>query len=194
MNATQFQEKLIELCACEEAREWAQGKTWEEVYNTCHRGDWLLWLFKKTNPQSIREITLAKAHCANLARQWMKDKRSTNAVDVAIKFGENNATSEELAAAAYAAHAAHAAYAAAAYAAATADAADAAYAAYAAADAADAAAAYAAATADAADAAYAAAAADAADAAYAAAAARKKSLQKSADICRKYLPIEIWNL
>ena len=55
--------------------------------------------------------------------------------------------------------------------------------------------AYAAAAAYAAYAADAAAAAYAADAAaYAAAAARKESLQKSADICRQYLPIEIWNL
>jgi len=208
-NAQDFMDLLISHSTCTEAREWAHGKTWEEVYNTCHRGDWLLWLFKKTNPIKIREITLAKGHCANLARQWMKDNRSTDAVDMAIRFGEGNATSEELAAAAYAA--ADAAYAA--YAAAYADyaAADAAYAAYAAAYAADAAAyaayaAYAAAdaayTADAA--AYAAAdaadaAAYAADAAYAAAdaayaAARKQSLQKSADICRKYLPIEIWEI
>jgi predicted metal-binding transcription factor (methanogenesis marker protein 9) len=181
MEAKEFMTLLQSYSACSDACEWAAGKTWEEVYTTCNRGDWLLWLFKKTNPTKVREITLAKGNCANLARQWMKDKRSTDAVDMAIRFGEGNATGEELAAAA----------------------ADATYAAYAAADAYadadDADDADAAATDAAADAAYAAAdayasaAADAADA-YADADARKESLQKSADICRKYLPIEIWEI
>ena len=97
----------------------------------------------------------------------MKDERSIAAVDMAIKYGEGNATDSELAAAAAAAYDA-AADAAAADAYATA-----AYAAYA-------------------TAAYAAYAADAA--AYAAAAdayayARKKSQQATAEICRKYIPL-----
>ena len=101
----------------------------------------------------------------------MKDERSIAAADMAIKYGEGNATDSELAAAADAAYDATAAYATAAYAAY----ATAAYAAYAA----DAAA-YAAAAA-----AYAAYAADA----YAY--ARKKSQQETAEICRKYIPFEL---
>jgi hypothetical protein len=172
-----FSELLIELDACQEAREWAADKTWHEVYATCHRGDWLLWLFKKTNPEKLRELILAKAHCANTVRHLMTDERSTNAIDVAIKFGNNEATIEELKAAAAAAYAAYAG-------------ADVAYAA----SAAGAATAYAA---------YAGAAADAyaASAAYAAGAAadayadpKEKNLQLTADICRQYLPIEIWQI
>jgi hypothetical protein len=225
---------LIKLKACKEARDWADGKTWPELFETCHRGDWLLWLFAKTNPNDLRKLTGAKAHCANTVRHFMKDDRSKLALDVAIKFSEGSATREELdhAAAAAAAAYAYADDAYAAYAAAAAAYADDAYAAYAAADAADAAAyaavyaaaaaaayayaddAYAAyAAADAADAAayaaayaadaaaYAAAAADAADAADAYAAAdaaaaysRKQSHQQTAYLCRKYLPIEIWNI
>jgi hypothetical protein len=63
-----MKEKLIELDACAEALEWAGDKTWEEIYNTCHRGDWLLWLFAKTNPDDFRLLTLVKAHCANTVR------------------------------------------------------------------------------------------------------------------------------
>jgi len=158
--------------ACKERFDFAKDLTLEEFLNTCERGDWILWLFARTNADSLRELTLAKGHCANTVRELMKDERSTKAVDVAIDFGEGKATRKELDAAAAAA----AAYAAAAYATA------AGYAAYAAA--------YAAA------AGYAAyAAADAADAAgYAASAAAKKQNQKqTADICRKYLPLEIWN-
>jgi hypothetical protein len=237
-----IQEKLIELNACKDAREWAKDKTWLEIFETCHRGDWLLWLFRRTNPSDIKELTRAKAHCALTIRHLMKDQRSINACEVALKFADGQATREELNAAAAAAYAAAdaaaaaayavaaaayadadaAADAAAAYAAAAADAdaaadAAAAYAAYAvaaaaAAYAADAAAAYAAyaayavaaaAAADAdaadADAAYAAY-ADAAYAAYAVAAdadaaadaARIKNKKETANICRQYLPIELW--
>ena len=172
--------------ACEDAREWADGKTWPEAYRDCPRGDWMLWLFQKTMPkdeENLRRLTLAKAECAKTVIHLMKDPRSVNAIEVAIKFGNNEATRSELDAAA------DAAYAAAAYAAYAADAAYAAYAAYAAAaadaaaDAAYAAAAY---TANAA----AAAAANAAAAAY----ARQNNRKLTADICRRILPIEIWNV
>ena len=86
--------------ACEDAQQWAQDKTIEEAYNTCPRGDWMLWLFAKTNPDDLQRLTLAKGHCANTVRHLMKDERSIKAVDVAIAFGEGKATREELNAAA----------------------------------------------------------------------------------------------
>jgi hypothetical protein len=134
-----MKELLIKINACNEAKKWAGDKTWKEIYTTCHRGDWLLWLFKKTNPNDLQLLTLAKGHCVNTVRHLMKDEKSIAAVDAVIAFGEGQITREELD-----------------------DAADADYAAaYAAADAADAAAAAAYAAADAA--AYAADAAAAAD-------------------------------
>jgi len=69
-------------------------------------------------PDNLRELTLAKGHCANTVRHLMKDERSIAAVDAAIAFGEGKISADEL----------ESAYAAAAYAAAVA-AADAAYAA-----------------------------------------------------------------
>ena len=163
-----MKELLIKLNACVEAQIWAEGKTWKEIYKTCHRGDWLLWLFKKTNPEDLRRLTLAKGYCAKTAIHLMKDKRSIDAVKASIKFGKGLISESELKTATYAAAAADAAaaYTAAAYAA---------YAAYAADDdaAAYAAAAYAA-TADAAD--------------------REKNQQLTADICRKHLPFKIWNI
>jgi len=194
MNPTQTMQRLIELGACKEAREWAKDKTAQECWGQCHRGDWLLWWAKKEGV-GLRELTLAKGRCAETVIHLMKDQRSKKAVQAAIDYGNGLITDDQLrtayAAAAYATTAADAA----AYAAAAADA----YAAYAAA-AADAAAAYAAAYAAAAAdayaadaAAYAAAAADA-YAAYAAAAAdayadarmkaREENQKKTADIVR----------
>jgi hypothetical protein len=160
--------------ACKYGFDFAKDLTLEQFLSTCHRGDWILWLFARINRKSFRELTLAKGHCANTVRELMKDERSTKAVDVAIAFGEGKATREELDAAAAGAYAAAAgAYAAGAYAA------GAAYAAgVGAAAAAGAAAAYA---------------AGAAGAGAAYAAAKKQNQKQTADICRKYLPLEIWD-
>lgn len=136
-----MKELLIKLDACNEAIVWASDKSWEEIYNTCYRGDWLLWLFNKTNPNDLQRLTLVKGHCVNTVRHLMKDKRSIKAVDDAIAFGNGEIDVEKLNTA-YAAYAADAA----------------AYAAYAAAD------------------------------------AKKENQQQTADICRKYLPIAIWNI
>ena len=164
-----MKELLNKLNACKDAREWAGDKSWQEIYNTCHRGDWLLWLFKRTNPDDLQLLTLAKGHCANTVRHLMKDERSLKAVDAAIAFGEGKISRDELDAAAASDGAAYAAVSAAAD--------DAAYAAYD--DDADA-------DAAADSAAYANAAANAA--------AKKENQQLTADICRKYLPIEVWNI
>ena len=126
-----MKELLIKLNACNEAREWASNKSIDEIWATCHRGDWMMWLARKLNIDK-RVLTLAKGHCANTVRHLMKDERSIAAVDMAIKYGEGNATDSELAAAAAAAYDA---------------------------------------TAD--------------------AAARKQSQQATAEICRKYIPLEL---
>jgi len=166
-----MKELLNKLNACKDAREWAGDKSWEEIYNTCHRGDWLLWLFKRTNPDDLQLLTLAKGRCANTVRHLMKDERSLKAVDAAIAFGEGKISRDELDAADASDGAAYAAVSAAAD--------DAAYAAY------DAAAGGTYAAVGAAYAAYAAASSDD---------AKKENQQLTADICRKYLPIEVWNI
>jgi hypothetical protein len=83
-----FKELLLKYDVGAPFREWAGDKTWQEVYNTCERGDWLLWLFAKTNPKDKRLITLAKGYCAKTVRHLMKDKRSKAAVDAAIAYGK----------------------------------------------------------------------------------------------------------
>ena len=155
-----------------ELQQFADNLTPAEFHETCIRGDWMLWLFNESNPDSLKEITLAKGHCANTVRHLMKDERSTKAVDAAIAFGEGLIGREELRAAyagaiAYAVHAN-------------------AYATYT-----DAVAYISTVTKAAADTyAYA-----YAVAYYSARAAEdeKKKLQ-TADICRKYLPLNIWNI
>lgn len=141
---------LLSKDACSDRFEFAKDLTLKQFLDTCERGDWILWLFARTNPQDIRYITLATAHCVNTVRHFMADERSTTAIDVAIRFGQGKATKQEL-------HDAHAAAAAAAAYADCANAAD--YAAHA--------------------------------AAYDA--ARSKNRLQTADVGRKYLPLQMWN-
>ena len=193
---------------CKEAIEWAGDMTVQEAWETCHRGDWMLLVYSKIY-KNLRELTLAKGHCANTIRHLLSDERSKEAIDVAIAFGMGEATKDELKAAADSAYAAACAAAdsAAAAACAAADSAAAAEAAaYSAADSASAAeaaafSAYAAAFSSAyisascaASTAYSAA-ATCADAA-AAASDRLKNQQQTADICREFLTPtmeKLWN-
>ncbi len=162
---------FIELRACDDACDWATGKTAKEAWDECPRGDWLLWWARKENVDK-RVMTLAKGKCAETVIHLMKDQRSKDVVKAAIDYGNGLITDDELRTAADAATYAYAAYAAAADAAAYASAASA-YA-YAASDAA----AYAAADA------Y----AYAADATYAARKqAREKNQKLTADIVREII-------
>ena len=163
--------------ACEEGYLFAKDLTLEQFLDTCEKGDWILWLFNKSNPKDKRLRTLVAGHCANTVRHLMKDERSRKAVDVAIKYGEGKATIQQLEIATSAAHAA--AYTSAYTTDADAYAASAAYA-------------YAAYAAHAYDDIYVYA---STSASLAAAFASTKTNEKlTADICRKYLPIELWNI
>ena len=175
MNATEIKQKLIDLDACREAREWADRKTLSEIWEQCPRGDWMLWLARRAGVDK-RTMTAAKADCAATIKHLMKDPRSIKALETAQAYGRGEATDDELAAAADAADAAAAASADAAYAAAEA----------------------AAAATD--DAAAASAASAAAYAAYDAAAdadayaARKQSQIRTAEIVRSIITIEMLQL
>jgi hypothetical protein len=172
LSSEELEVLLCDIDACVAARHWAEGKTAQQMWDECPRGDWLLWLIKRLGNVKLPLLTKAKGLCAKTVYHLMKDARSRNAVDAAIAFGNGNITRAELDAAA-----------AAAYAAATAD--DAA--AYA--DDAAAAAAYAAATAD--DAAAYAAAYAAAAAAAAADAARTKNRLETAAIVRSIISLDL---
>lgn len=62
---------LTEIHACQDAKTWAEGKTWQEIFDTCHRGDWLLWLFKRANttdPQEKDMLIDLALHHAEMSR------------------------------------------------------------------------------------------------------------------------------
>jgi len=167
-------DQITRFKPCLEAVKWMGDKTFDEAWETCERGDWMLWVYARLYPDRNREIVGCAAECAATAQHLMTDQRSVDVLKACKKYANGEISKEELLSYAIAsyeaaeanadinAHAAAAAYQAA-HAAVNVHSAT--YAASAAAACADSAAAY-------------------ADFA----AARKKNLKLTADICRRLLP------
>jgi len=195
-------ELLIKMGACPKAIQWAGDKSVQEAWESCPRGDWMLWFAVKLQADKKKLFLVKSLACYEIIH-LMKDQRSRDAVLAASLYGKGRIPKKELEKAAIDADAAvdvlsnnyaavlsndYVAAVAASYAASAIDAteADAAASTAAAADAVASAAVSAAAS-------YAASAIDATVATVAdAAAARKKSLSKSAEVCRTILTDEIY--
>jgi len=87
---------LAMLKADKEFQKWAIDRTWFDIFTLCPKGEWLLWLFQKTNPDDIQLLTLAKAHCANTIKTLVSNEENRNRIDLAIKFGEGKAKLNEI--------------------------------------------------------------------------------------------------
>jgi hypothetical protein len=167
VSAQRFHDLLHDLSACAEATRWAEGKDLHEVWTTCDRGDWGLWLAGRMcgapGWHTRQQIVLAACACAETALKYVKvgEDRPRLAIETARAWARGEVNIEDVRRARTATYAAYAAYA----------------------DAADAAA-YAAAAA--------AAAADAAAWAADAAAARAIALAECAAIVRRELPEPQW--
>ena len=124
--------------ACKEGIDWCKENcdTIEDVWDKLKRVDWLVWVATRKGVLTDKELRLFACFCARQNWNLLTDERSRNAIEVAERFANGNATKGELKAAYAAARAADAAfdaaYSAAAYFAAYAAADAAAYAAYAA--------------------------------------------------------------
>jgi len=88
--------EISRFSPCKLALEFRSNySSFEEAWNNCPRGEWMLWIAQKLNVDLLR-LTTAKALCANTVRHLMTDKRSTDAIDVALAFGRGEITQKEL--------------------------------------------------------------------------------------------------
>lgn len=75
-----------------------------DVWESCHRPDWMLWLLKKIDFQDDKKLRLFACRCVRetplsdgrKVLDLLTDERSRNVVEVAEKFAEGQATKEEL--------------------------------------------------------------------------------------------------
>ena len=106
---------LTKLGACTEAVKWAGRKTPKKAWETCKRGDWLLWIASKLDIDR-KKLVLAACACARTALKYVPvgEDRPRIAIETAEAWTRGEATIEQVRTAAYAASAAaDAAYAAA---------------------------------------------------------------------------------
>ena len=95
--------------ACKAALDWlaaGQFPSLEAAWQVCQRGDWMLWLLYETNALDDATWRHLAVDFAEQVRHLMADERSVNALDVARRYADGQATREELAAARAAARAA----------------------------------------------------------------------------------------
>jgi hypothetical protein len=121
LSKKEFLDILKEKNACSEAVEWVKenkAETFIELWNTCERADWMLWLLarmiKEKEWPSRKTVVLCTCDCAETSLQFVpeKENRSKIAIQTARDWAEGKATKIECEKAADAAHAAaHAAYA-----------------------------------------------------------------------------------
>jgi len=92
-----FTNELRKLHACEEACEWVGGKSLEEAWETCERGDWMLWLAVKAGIDR-KKVVLAACECARLSLKYVSEKetRPLKAIQIAEAWANGDASLEEV--------------------------------------------------------------------------------------------------
>jgi len=114
MNKLDQPMTIEEFCdrygACREGREWAiqncssMRDAWDKL-----EPDWLIWVATRPGVLTERELRLFAVYCARRVEHLMTDRRSKDAIAVAERFANGEATVAELKAARAAAWAAYAA-------------------------------------------------------------------------------------
>lgn len=88
--------EIEKLGACEKGVAFRQKyDTFEEAWNECPRGKWMLWLSRKLQVDD-RIIRLAEGLCANTVRHLMEDDRSKAYVDAKIAYGRGEISKKEM--------------------------------------------------------------------------------------------------
>lgn len=94
--------------ACSGGRTWAIANcsNMQEAWEKAPYPVWVLWIATRRGVLTDRELRLFAVWCARRVQHLLTDPRSINAIDVAERYANGEATDEELAAALAAASAA----------------------------------------------------------------------------------------
>lgn len=95
-----FEEQLQKLNACPESMNWAWNKTFEQAWAECKRADWMLWLLGRVGEK--KRVVEATCICARTALRYVRkdELRPLKAIEAVEKWCRDEATVQEVSAAA----------------------------------------------------------------------------------------------
>ena len=101
LDTEKFAALLTKLRACSEASTWAKGKPLSEVWATCSRGDWMLWLAARYSDVPIKTLVAIACDCAEPALAFVSagENRPAECIATVRCWLKNEATIEEVRAA-----------------------------------------------------------------------------------------------
>jgi hypothetical protein len=87
---------ITQFDPCDEGMEYYESKaSFEEAWNDCEIGDWMLWI--AANLEIDRRLLVkAAALCAGTVRHLMEDKRSTEAIDACLRYAAGEIDESEM--------------------------------------------------------------------------------------------------
>src|SRR5665213_2960325 len=89
-----FKDQLKKLNACNPAVEWAGDRDAKTAWKECKRGDWMLWLIDKANPEITLAIRKKLVMCAceivetSLKYLPKEEKRPAEALKIAMAWAK----------------------------------------------------------------------------------------------------------
>ena len=109
-----FTDQLVKFGACEDAVKFSEDKTAQQAWDTCKRGDWMMWLMKKKYPNKTslairKKLVLVACDCAETSLKYLPkdEKRPAEAIKLAKAWATGvKVKIEDIENAAYAAYAA----------------------------------------------------------------------------------------
>ncbi len=102
MEQETLSQLLERIDACGEARAWAKGKSSKRAWDTCERGDWMIWLL--TNSVMTQDERLLHLLACDIAETVLHlvpagEDRPRLAIEAARGFANGTVTREQMAAA-----------------------------------------------------------------------------------------------
>ena len=97
-TTSELSEFLEQHRACSKARPFAaRYSSLAEAWDNCHVPDWLIWCRKQAGFEDVQALCVWACWCVRQAVDFMTAPESRQALEIAERFVEDKATSEELA-------------------------------------------------------------------------------------------------
>lgn len=92
IEGIEFKKLLQRNAVCAEGKKWCEGKSLQEYWQSCQRGDWMLFFARKMRFDKgwgdIKQLTLAKTHCAELVKHLVKDEWLLKSFEYGYEYSE----------------------------------------------------------------------------------------------------------